>query len=178
MNDPKEILEIIKYYISKNIFLTDFKTDRETKKRLSRETVKEFIWPGFWWSSIFFFGKGLAEKSKLKMLNRISEIYNIPVPADYDKELIKTIKKDDSKLTKLIKTIGTFIAGAWNKDEISKIGDEIIKEFDCIYAIQNVLDLYLDMAKKYNKSFDSIKNMYKCFAQDYWYDIKLENLKK
>jgi hypothetical protein len=47
INDPKEILEMIKEIIEFNIFLTDFESERESKKALAREVVQNFKWPGF-----------------------------------------------------------------------------------------------------------------------------------
>ena len=58
--------------------------------------------------------------------------------------------------------------------DIKTIGNQIIEEFDFEYAKKNILYLYYDMADKYNNSFQMIKDFYKCFNNDYWYDIRVE----
>ena len=72
INDPNEILEIIKYNIKNNIFFTDFQNDRKSKKPLSRELIQKFVWPCFWWSSIMipFLNQYLSKKSKIKMIKK------------------------------------------------------------------------------------------------------------
>jgi len=178
INDTKEIIGFIKLNIKSNIFLTDFQIDRESKKELSKNIVKEYVWPGFWWSNIIFWGEELSKKSKMKMIEKISEIYEIPLPDNYikdkKKDFLNSAKEEDSNITKFIYKIGTFIAGIWNKNNVIELGEKLIEEFDFEYAKKNIFDLYLDMAKKYNKSFKMINNFYKCFNNDYWYDIKLE----
>ena len=81
------------------------------------------------------------------------------------------MKKEDNLPTKFIKIIGTFIAGIWNKNDIEKIGEKVIEEFDCGYSKKNVLEVYYKMAEQYNKSFKMISNFYTCFNKDVWYDI-------
>jgi hypothetical protein len=176
INDPNEILKIIKYNIKNNIFFTDFQNDRESKKQLSRELIQNFIWPGFWWSSIMipFLNQYLSKKSKIKMIEKISEIYDIKLPDDYNDQFLDSMKKEDSLPTKFIKVIGTWIAGVWNTNDIVKIGEKVIEEFDCEYSKKNVLEVYYKMAEQYNKSFKIISNFYTCFNKDVWYDIKLE----
>lgn len=176
INDPNEILEIIKYNIKNNIFFTDFQNDRESKKQLSRELIQNFVWPGFWWSSIMipFLNQYLSKKSKIKMIKKISEIYDIKVPDHYNDHFLDSMKKEDNLPTKFIKIIGTWIAGVWNKNDIVKIGEKVIEEFDCEYSKKNVLEVYYKMAEQYNKSFKMISNFYTCFNKDVWYDIKLE----
>jgi hypothetical protein len=44
-NDPKEALEMIKKLIKYNIFMTDFETERENKKNLANQVIKNFVWP-------------------------------------------------------------------------------------------------------------------------------------
>ena len=114
----------------------------------------------------------------MKMIEKISEIYEIPLPDNYikdtKKDFLNSAKEEDSNITKFIYKIGTFIAGIWNKKNVIELGEKLIEEFDFEYAKKNIFDLYLDMAKKYNKSFKMINNFYKCFNNDYWYDIKLE----
>ena len=177
INDPKETIKMVKSLIQSNIFLTDFKSERLSKKRLANEIVEQFMWPGFWWSSFMipFLNQYLAKKSKLKMLKRISEVYDIEIPKDYDENFFNSIKEGDSKFKKFMKTIGTWISGYWNFNDIKTIGNKIIEEYDLEYAKKNILDLYMDMAVKYNESFKLIQNFYTCFNQDYWYDIRLEN---
>ena len=117
----------------------------------------------------------LAKKSKLKMLRRISEVYDIKIPTDFERNFFNSIKESDDILTKIVKTIGTWIAGAWNFKDVSIIGEKIIEEFDSEYAKKNILDLYFDMAQKYNQSFELLENFYTCFKEDYWYDVRLKN---
>ena len=176
MNDPKETIKIVKSLIQSNIFLTDFKSERQSKKNLANEVVEQFMWPGFWWSSIMIpiLNQYLAKKSKLKMLRRISEIYDIKIPKDYDENFFNSIKEGDSKFKKIMKTIGTWVAGYWNFNDIKKIGDKVIEEYDLEYAKKNILDLYMDMAVEYNKSFELFGNFYTCFNQDYWYDNRIK----
>ena len=176
MNDPKETIKMVKSLIQSNIFLTDFKSERQSKKNLANEVVEQFMWPGFWWSSIMIpiLNQYLAKKSKLKMLRRISEIYGIKIPKDYDENFFNSIKEGDSKFKKIMKTIGTWVAGYWNFNDIKKIGDKVIEEYDLEYAKKNILDLYMDMAVEYNKSFELFGNFYTCFNQDYWYDIRIK----
>ena len=175
-NDPKEALEMIKKLIRYNIFMTDFETERENKKNLANQVIKNFVWPGFFWSSLMIpiLNEYLAKKSKLKMLRRISEIYEIEIPNDYDKNFFNLKKEGDNAFKKIVKTIGTWLAGAWNMTDIKTIGNQIIEEFDFEYAKKNILYLYYDMAAKYNNSFQMIKDFYKCFNNDYWYDIRVE----
>ena len=175
-NDPKEALEMIKKLIRYNIFMTDFETERENKKNLANQVIKNFVWPGFFWSSLMIpiLNEYLAKKSKLKMLRRISEIYEIEIPDDYDKNFFNLKKEGDNAFKKIVKTIGTWLAGAWNMTDIKTIGNQIIEEFDFEYAKKNILYLYYDMAAKYNNSFQMIKDFYKCFNNDYWYDIRVE----
>lgn len=175
--DPKEILIMIKDVIKNNIFMTDFESQREEKKRLARDVVQNFKWPGFWWSSFMFpiLNEYWAKKSKLKMLRRISEVYDIEVPTDFERNFFNSIKESDDILTKIVKTIGTWIAGAWNFKDVSIIGEKIIEEFDSEYAKKNILDLYFDMAQKYNQSFELLENFYTCFNEDYWYDVRIKN---
>ena len=177
MNDPKETIKMIKSLIQSNIFLTDFKSERLSKKKLANEVVEKFMWPGFWWSSFMIpiLNQYLAKKSKLKMLRRISEIYDIKIPKDYDENFFNSIKEGDGKFKKFMKTIGTWVAGYWNFNDIKETGNKIIEEYDLEYAKKNILDLYMDMAVEYNKSFKMIENFYTCFNQDYWYDIRLKN---
>jgi len=177
INDPKEILEMIKDIIEFNIFLTDFESERESKKALAREVVQNFKWPGFWWKSFMIpiLNEYLAKKSKLKMLRRISEVYDTEVPPDFEQHFFDSIKDNDNILTKIVKTIGTWVAGAWNYKDISIIGEKIIEEFDSEYVKKNILDLNLDIAIKYNKSFELLEFFYTCFNEDYWYDIRLKN---
>ena len=177
INNPKETIETIKSLIQSNIFLTDFKSERLSKKKLAKEVVEDFRWPGFWWSSFMIpiLNQYLAKKSKLKMLRKISKIYGIEIPKDYDEKYFDSIKEGDGKFKKFMKTIGTWVAGYWNFNDIKKIGNKIIEEFDLEYAKKNILDLYMDMAVKYNESFRLIQNFYTCFNQDYWYDIRLKN---
>ena len=78
-------------------------------------------------------------------------------------------------LKKIVKTIGTWLAGAWNYSDVQTIGSKIIEEFDFEFSKKNILYLYYDMAVKYNQSFQKIKNFYKCFNKDYWYDIRLND---
>ena len=113
MNDPKETIKTIKSLIQSNIFLTDFKSERLSKKNLAKQVVEDFMWPGFWWSSIMIpvLNQYLAKKSKLKMLRRISKIYDIEVPKDYDENFFNSIREEDSKFKKFMKTIGTWVAG-------------------------------------------------------------------
>ena len=176
MNDPKETIKMVKSLIQSNIFLTDFKSERLSKKKLANEVVEQFMWPGFWWSSFMIpiLNQYLAKKSKLKMLRRISEIYDIKIPKDYDENFFNSIKEGDSKFKKIMKTIGTWVAGYWNFNDIKKIGDKIIEEYDLEYAKKSILDLYMAMAVEYNKSFELFGNFYTCFNQDYWYDIRLK----
>ena len=168
---------MIKDIIEFNIFLTDFESERESKKALAREVVQNFKWPGFWWKSFMIpiLNEYLAKKSKLKMLRRISEVYDIEVPPDFEQHFFDSIKENDNILTKIVKTVGTWLAGAWNYKDISIIGEKIIEEFDSEYAKKNILDLYLDMAVKYNESFKLLEYFYTCFNGDYWYDIRLKN---
>ena len=175
-NDPKEALEMIKKLIKYNIFMTDFETERENKKNLANQVIKNFVWPGFFWSSLMIpiLNEYLAKKSKLKMLRRISEIYEIEIPNDYDKNFFNLKKEGDNAFKKIVKTIGTWLAGTWNMTDIKTIGNQIIEEFDFEYAKKNILYLYYDMAAKYNNSFQMIKDFYKCFNNDYWYDIRVE----
>ena len=177
INNPKETIETIKSLIQSNIFLTDFKSERLSKKKLAKEVVEDFRWPGFWWSSFMIpiLNQYLAKKSKLKMLRKISKIYGIEIPKDYDEKYFDSIKEGDGKFKKFMKTIGTWVAGYWNFNDIKKIGNKIIEEFDLEYTKKNILDLYMDMAVKYNESFRLIQNFYTCFNQDYWYDIRLKN---
>ena len=177
MNDPKETIKTVKSLIESNIFLTDFKSERLSKKRLAKEVVEDFMWPGFWWSSFMIpaLNQYLAKKSKLKMLRRISKIYDIEIPKDYDENYFNSIKEGDGIFKKVMKTIGTWVAGYWNFNDIKKMGNKIIEEYDLEYAKKNILDLYLDMAVKYNETFSLIYNFYTCFNQDYWYDIRLKN---
>ena len=177
MNDPKETIKTVKSLIQSNIFLTDFKSERLSKKKLAKEVVEDFRWPGFWWSSFMIpiLNQYLAKKSKLKMLRSISKIYGIEIPTDYDEKYFDSIKEGDGEFIKFIKTIGTWVAGYWNFNDIKIIGNKIIEEFDLEYAKKNILDLYMDMAVKYNESFRLIQNFYTCFNQDYWYDIRLKN---
>ena len=178
INDTKEIIKLIKSIIESNIFLTNFQIDRESKKELSKNVIKDFIWPGFWWSTIPLKGEEYSKKSKIKMIEKISQIYKIQLPDEYiydkKKEFLNSAKKEDSDLKKFIYKIGTFISGIWNRNNVIKLGDEIIEEFDFVYAKKNIFDLYLDMAQDYNKSFKMLNDFYKCFINGYWYDIKLE----
>ena len=178
MNSPEEIIKMMKFCVESNIFLTDPQSDRQMKKNLSKNIIKNFIWPGFWWSSISFFGELLSKKSKMKMINRISEIYEIQLPQSYiedeKKEFLDSAKKEDSGFTKFIYKIGGLLAGIWNKNNVIEHGEQIIEEFDFEYSKKNIFDLYVDMAKKYNESFEILENFYNCFNKDYWYDIKLE----
>jgi GTP-binding protein EngB required for normal cell division len=177
MNNPKETIKMVKSLIQTNIFLTDFKSERLYKKKLANEVVEQFMWPGFWWSSFMIpiLNQYLAKKSKLKMLRRISEIYDIEIPKDYDENFFNSIKEKDGIFKKCVKTIGTWISGYWNFNDVKKIGNKIIEEYDLEYTKKNILDLYMDMAVKYNESFRMIQNFYTCFNQDYWYDIRLKN---
>ena len=167
---------MIKKLIKYNIFMTDFETERENKKNLANQVIKNFVWPGFFWSSLMIpiLNEYLAKKSKLKMLRRISEIYEIEIPDDYDKNFFNLKKEGDNAFKKIVKTIGTWLAGTWNMTDIKTIGNQIIEEFDFEYAKKNILNLYYDMAAKYNNSFQMIKDFYKCFNNDYWYDIRVE----
>lgn len=176
-NDPKETLQLVKNSIINNIFLTDFETERENKKNLAKEVIKDFIWPGFFWSSLMIpiLNEYLAKKSKLKMLKRISEVYDIEIPKDFDKNFFNLKKEGDNIFKKIVKTVGTWLAGAWNYTDVKIIGDKIIEEFDFEYAKKNILDIYYDMADKYNHSFQMISNFYTCFNNDYWYDVRLKN---
>ena len=176
-NDPKETLRLVKNLIIKNIFLTDFETERENKKNLAKEVIKDFTWPGFFWSSLMIpiLNEYLAKKSKLKMLKRISEVYDIEIPKDFDKNFFNLKKEGDNIFKKIVKTVGTWLAGAWNYTDVKIIGDKIIEEFDFEYAKKNILDIYYDMADKYNHSFQMISNFYTCFNNDYWYDVRLKN---
>lgn len=178
MNSPEEIIKMMKFCVESNIFLTDPQSDRQMKKNLSKNIIKNFIWPGFWWSSISFFGELLSKKSKMKMINRISEIYEIQLPQSYiedeKKEFLDSAKKEDSGFKKFIYKIGGLLAGIWNKNNVIELGEQIIEEFDFEYSKKNIFDLYVDMAKKYNESFEILENFYNCFNKDYWYDIKLE----
>ena len=176
-NDPKETLRLVKNLIINNIFLTDFETERENKKNLAKEVIKDFIWPGFFWSSLMIpiLNEYLAKKSKLKMLKRISEVYDIEIPKDFDKNFFNLKKEGDNIFKKIVKTVGTWLAGAWNFTDVKIIGDKIIEEFDFEYAKKNILDIYYDMADKYNHSFQMISNFYTCFNNDYWYDVRLKN---
>lgn len=161
INNPNDIFTIINYNIKNNIFFTDFKNDRKAKKRLSQQIVDNFIWPGFWWSSLMipFLNQYLAKKSKIKMVKEIAKIYGLKLPENYNNEFLNSTKKDDIIIKKVIKAIGTFIAGIWNKDEISRIGKKIIEEFDCEYSKKNVLEIYYNMAEKYNNSFKMISKI-------------------
>ena len=176
-NDPKEAIELVKNLIKYNIFLTDFETERENKKNLANQVINNFVWPGFFWSSLMIpiLNKYLAKKSKLKMLRRISEIYEIEIPDDYDRNFFNLKKEGDSVLKKIVKIIGTWLAGAWNYSDVKTIGSKIIEEFDFEFSKKNILYLYYDMAVKYNQSFQKIKNFYKNFNKDYWYDIRLND---
>ena len=176
-NDPKETLRLVKNLIINNIFLTDFETERENKKNLAKEVIKDFIWPGFFWSSLMIpiLNEHSAKKSKLKMLKRISEVYDIEIPKDFDKNFFNLKKEGDNIFKKIVKTVGTWLAGAWNFTDVKIIGDKIIEEFDFEYAKKNILDIYYDMADKYNHSFQMISNFYTCFNNDYWYDVRLKN---
>ena len=176
-NDPKETLRLVKNLIINNIFLTDFETERENKKNLAKEVIKDFTWPGFFWSSLMIpiLNEYLAKKSKLKMLKRISEVYDIEIPKDFDKNFFNLKKEGDNIFKKIVKTVGTWLAGAWNFTDVKIIGDKIIEEFDFEYAKKNILDIYYDMADKYNHSFQMISNFYTCFNNDYWYDVRLKN---
>jgi len=175
-NNPKETLEMIKKLIKYNIFMTDFETDRENKKNLANQVIKNFLWAGFFWSSLMIpiLNEYLAKKSKLKMLKRISEIYEIEIPDNYDRKFFNLKKEGDNAFKKIVKTIGTWLAGAWNMTDIKKIGDQIIEEFDFEYAKKNILYIYYDMATKYNNSFQMIKDFYKCFNNEYWYDNRIK----
>ena len=177
VNDPKEILKMIKQFLETNIFLTDFRSERESKKALAKKIVKAFEWPGFWWSSFMIpvVNERLAKKSKLKMLRRISEIYEIEIPKDYDESFFNSIKENDSTFKKIIKTVGTWLAGAWNYKDVSLTGDKIIEEFDFEYAKRNILDLYKEMALQYNQSFKYLKDFYMVFTKEHWYDVRLNN---
>ena len=177
MNDPKETIKMIKLLIQSNIFLTDFKSERLSKKELANEVVEQFMWPGFWWSSFMIpiLNQYLAKKSKLKMLRKISKIYDIEIPKDYDENYFNSIKERDGKFKKFMKTIGTWLSGYWNFNDVKITGNKIIEEYDLEYTKKNILDLYMDMAVKYNESFTLFQNFYSCFNQDYWYDIRLKN---
>ena len=177
MNDPKETIKTVKSLIQSNIFLTDFKSERLSKKKLAKEVVEDFRWPGFWWSSFMIpiLNQYLAKKSKLKMLRSISKIYGIEIPTDYDEKYFDSIKEGDGKFKKFMKTIGTWLSGYWNFNDVKITGNKIIEEYDLEYTKKNILDLYMDMAVKYNESFRLIQNFYTCFNQDYWYDIRLKN---
>ena len=104
-NDPKETLRLVKNLIINNIFLTDFETERENKKNLAKEVIKDFTWPGFFWSSLMIpiLNEYLAKKSKLKMLKRISEVYDIEIPKDFDKNFFNLKKEGDNIFKNLLK---------------------------------------------------------------------------
>lgn len=157
--------------------MTDFETERLSKKKLAKEVVEQFMWSGFWLSSIMipYLNQNLAKQSKLKMLKKISEVYDIEIPKDYDENFFNSIKESDDTFKKFMKTIGTWLSGCWNYNDVKRTGNKIIEEYDLEYAKKNILDLYMDMAVKCNENFRLFQNLYSCFNQDYWYDVRLKN---
>lgn len=178
-NDPNDLIKIIQEEIKNNIFFIDLETDRNTKYNRSLEILYSYEKSAFWWGLVPILDDYLSKLSRIRMINKISEIYKSVVLKRIKEKNIKEYNKGerktfvDLKYTAYLLPIQILLKSFENQIFTQNLGIKVINEFDKEYAEINIIDRYYNIAKRLDNNFNTIKTFSSCFKNKFWYDIKI-----
>lgn len=96
-NDPNDLIKIIQEEIKNNIFFIDLETDRNTKYNRSLEILYSYEKSAFWWGLVPILDDYLSKLSRIRMINKISEIYKSVVLKRIKDKNIKEYNEGERK---------------------------------------------------------------------------------